>query len=223
MASRQYPLAFLATTLLVALTSQSSVAFTINFPPPDSYNPFVHYDEEGYEGDAYLVGPESIERGGTDELMRLLDDFSRRRGGRWEFERAEDDLKGRFDLQSYYACGPGIECGKEINDPYIDGVGAFLDLRYYPVLGTADPIPDPTRLTDKVQWIQRVKSNHSLDPDEHGRIEDVLDIDSGQSTPYYTTAGNRLSIGIPPIPYRFFVDRSYRNDPKNNHTWNAFL
>ncbi|MEG4970651.1 hypothetical protein QUB11_29010 [Microcoleus sp. B6-A1] len=154
----------------------------------------------------------------------MLNDFStNKHGGQWQFEKAENDLQGRFELKSYYACGPRTDCGKELDEPYLGGVGAFLELEYHPVIG-ADPIPDPTNITRNVQWIQRVKSNHSLNPDEHGLIEDILDINIGQKTPYYSgVAGNGLAIGIPPTPYRFFVDAPYRNDPLNNHTWNAFL
>jgi hypothetical protein len=39
MVSRQYPLAVFTTTLLITLTAQPGVAFTINSVIPDSYVP----------------------------------------------------------------------------------------------------------------------------------------------------------------------------------------
>ncbi|MCL1470066.1 hypothetical protein [Argonema antarcticum] len=224
MPSRRYSLLGLAITLVVTFTGQSGVAFTINYPPPDGRsNAFIRYNERDYEGEAYLVVAEEIERGGTNELWQLLNDFSSRYPGRWEFQRAENDLQGSFNLLNYYICGPQTtDCGAEIDDPVSGGVGAMLDLRYYPVLLTGDPVPDPTGITRRVQWIQRVYSNHSLNPDRHGSIENVLDINIGQTTPYYSgVAGN--GIDIPPIPHRFFTDVPYRVDPVESHFWDAEL
>ncbi|MEG4508066.1 hypothetical protein QUA81_31065 [Microcoleus sp. F6_B4] len=80
-----------------------------------------------------------------------------------------------------------------------------------------------TGITRGVQWIQRVYSNHSLNPDQHGFIENILDINVGQTTPYYRgSAGNGLDL-IPPKPYRFFADRPYRVDPVESHFWEAEL
>lgn len=144
--------------------------------------------------------------------------------GRWEFRRAENDLQGSFNLLNYYICGPQtIDCGAEIGIPASGGVGAMFDLRYYPaLLPPGDPIPDPTGITRRVQWIQRVYSNHSLRPDRHGSVENALDINFGQTTPYYTgPAGN--GIDIPLTPHRFFSDVPYRIDPKESHFWEAEL
>lgn len=86
MASRQYSLIGLAVTLVVTLTGQSGVAFTINYPPPGGRaDAFIRYNEPNYEGEAYLVVAEEIQRGGTDELWQLLNDFSNSYPGSWEF------------------------------------------------------------------------------------------------------------------------------------------
>jgi hypothetical protein len=124
-------------------------------------------------------------------------------------------------LLNYYICGPQTtDCGAEIQDPFSEGVGAMLELLYSPALLTGDPVPDPTGVTRGIQWIQRVYNNHSRTPDRHGSIENILDIDIGQTTPYYTGhAGNGL--GIP--PYRFFGDVPYRVDPVESHFWDAEL
>lgn len=222
MALRKDSLLGLAISLVVTLTGQSAIAFSINFSSNGRFDAFIYYDEYGYEGEAYLDLPQEIERGGTNELWQLLNDFSSRYPGRWEFRRAENDLQGSFNLLNYYICGPQTtNCGTEIQDPFSGGVGAMLELLYYPaLLPPGDPVPDPTGITRRVQWIQRVYSNHSLNPDAHGSIENILDIDIGQTTPYYTGhAGN--GIGIP--PYRFFGDVPYRVDPAESHFWDAEL
>ncbi|MEG4508391.1 hypothetical protein QUA81_33065 [Microcoleus sp. F6_B4] len=151
MPSRQYSLLGLATTLVVTLTGQSAIAFTINFSSNGRFDAFIYYDEYGYEGEAYLDIPQESERGGTSELWQLLNDFSNSYPGRWEFRRAENDLRGSFELLNYYICGPQTtDCGKEIGIPSSGGVGAMLDLRYYPILlplPPGDPVPDPTGIT----------------------------------------------------------------------------
>ncbi|MBD2485115.1 PEP-CTERM sorting domain-containing protein [Planktothrix sp. FACHB-1365] len=223
MALRKDSLLGLAISLVVTLTGQSAIAFTINFSSNGRFDAFIYYDEYGYQGEAYLEQPQEIERGGTNELWQLLNSFSNMYPGRWEFRRAENDLQGSFNLLNYYICGPQTtDCGAEIQDPFSGGVGGMLELLYYPVLlPPGDPIPDPTGVTRRVQWIQRVYSNHSLEPDDqHGLIENILDIDLGQTTPYYTGhAGN--GFGIP--PYRFFGDVPYRIDPAESHFWDAEL
>jgi len=55
MALRQYSLLGFVITLIVTLTGKSSVAFTINYPPPDGRSDaFIRYNEPNYEGEAYL-------------------------------------------------------------------------------------------------------------------------------------------------------------------------
>jgi hypothetical protein len=227
---RTHSLTFLATTLLLLLTRQSAVAFTIKYPPVNgSFRPFVPYRIGDYEGLTWLIEPEELERGGTNELLELLETFSGHRGGKWEFITPESDLQGHFQINSYYACAPQTLCGfQELLYPKTDGVGAYFDVAYYPILDK-DPIPSPMDGTRYgVQWIQRVKSNHKSDEEEpsnpflHGIIEDVLDISTGASTPYYT-ASSGVSYDDDGAIYKFFTDTPYRPDPLNNHTWNAFL
>lgn len=103
MALRKDSLLGLAISLVVTFTGQSAIAFSINFSSNGRFDAFIYYDEYGYEGEAYLDLPQEIERGGTNELWQLLNDFSSRYPGRWEFRRAENDLRGSFDLLNYYA------------------------------------------------------------------------------------------------------------------------
>ncbi|MDJ1170348.1 hypothetical protein PMG71_12990 [Roseofilum sp. BLCC_M154] len=187
---RAYFSNFLTATLFVILTCKSAVAFTIKYPPPDSSDPYVPYQLGDYEGVTWLVVPTALEKGGTNELLKLLNNFSRHQGGKWTFVPAENDLQGSFDIQSYYACGPQAQCGVEdLLVPKINGVGAHFDVEYHPA-GATDPIPgDISNNPRAVQWIQRIKNNHrSSNNDDykfdypHGTIEDALDIARNATT-----------------------------------------
>lgn len=65
MVSRQYPLAVFTTTLLITLTAQPGVAFTINSVTPDYYVPYTLGDAEGA---AWIIPPTVIRAGGTNEF-----------------------------------------------------------------------------------------------------------------------------------------------------------
>ena len=81
MVSKQYPLALFTTTVLITLTAQPGVAFTIKLlTNPDYYVPYTVGDAEGA---AWIVPPTVIKPGGTNELKSLLADFSRRYPGKW--------------------------------------------------------------------------------------------------------------------------------------------
>src|SRR4028119_1905086 len=148
MVSRQYPLALLTTTLLITLTAQPGVAFTINSVIPDSYVPYTLGDAEGA---AWIIPPTVIRAGGTNEFKSLLNNFSRRYPGKWIFETGKE-LEGSFDIQSYYACGPQTSCGRGAEVPATGGVGARLSLNYHPKGN------DPKIKSDNFRnfaWIQR--------------------------------------------------------------------
>lgn len=203
MQSRQYTLAFLASTLMVTLATQSSVAFNIT-GPTESYVPSV-LAPVGNKRIDVLLEPKSIKSiklGGTNGLLNVL----RRAFPRWTFLRApkEKELKGSFEIKTYNACGPLTLCQPGLDTPQIGGVGAYLSLDYNPVGND----PDPT--TEMVYWIQRVKSNHKGGSVVHGTVENIIDISPGQKNPFYSKAP-------------FFSDSPYRIDPLNNHDWFAEL
>lgn len=211
MVLRQYPLALFTTTLFITLTTQPGVAFTIkSLNPPDYYVPYTLGDAEGA---AWIIPPTTIKAGGTNEFKSLLSNFSRRYPGKWIFETGTE-LEGSFDIKNYYACGPQTDCGREAFFPSKGGVGSSLFLEYHPKGN--DPKIDSTN-PRRFQWIQRVKSNHSLTTDRHNDIENILDIGTRQTTPYYS--GHQGSVST----YKYFGDAPYRIDPLNNHTWNAEL
>ncbi|XZO04292.1 MAG: hypothetical protein ACM65L_11490 [Microcoleus sp.] len=133
----------------------------------------------------------------------------------WKFNKAENDLKGSFNIINYYACGAQTECGKEKGYTVLNTVGAFFDLKYVP----KDSDPKPGK--HKLHWIQRVVSNHDKDLPAsryHGRLEDLIDVglDNRTTTPYYDTGTNAAGED-------FFIDRPYRVDLLNDHYWFAEL
>lgn len=196
---KQQYLGFFATTLLVALTSQTSLAFTIKPTQPGANNT---YDaSEPYRlttpagaGEVKLV-PASISNdlklGGTDGfLTQLKKEFTEAAG--WKFLTG-NDLKGRFEIDDYYACAPTTECTNNFPgaDPKTrkDGVGASIDLRYIPGEG------DPTPKDNVLHWIQQVVYNFPTDTNK-------IDIVSGQTNPFYDTNFTANEERFADQPYR---------------------
>lgn len=233
--SKKAPLTFLATVLLSAITEQASQALTLNFPVNlnPQKNAFVLYQDKDYYGFAWLKNPELISRDSLekDELLGLLNVFALETPANWEFEFAENELQGTFQIITHYACAPQTPCGGELDEeePFLNGVGSTLQLDYYPDLSSNDPIPD--RITgDTVKWIQRVRNNHAIksnpNPDKHGIFEDILDTNVGQSDPYYSGSqgeGKKSIFDLSLYPYKFFGDAPYRIDPQESHFWDAEL
>ncbi|XZO04278.1 MAG: hypothetical protein ACM65L_11415 [Microcoleus sp.] len=96
----------------------------------------------------------NLKRGGTPGLYNALQPYQKLG---WKFNKAENDLKGSFNIINYYACGAQTECGKEKGYTVLNTVGAFFDLKYVP----KDSDPKPGK--HKLHWIQRVVSNHDKD------------------------------------------------------------
>jgi hypothetical protein len=207
---QKYSLSFLTTTLLITLTTQSSLAFSIN--PLRSVTPIENWDtEERYtlpdhsKGITTLGSLRSLTRGGTTAFLGTLS----RNFSSWNFNSASNDLEGSFDVLGYDAIGR-------------DGVvGGALGLEYKP--GAGDPTPQDNTL----HWIQRVFSNHKL-PDikdeNHGKFEDIIDIGFGVTTPFYDAlTDEEIKSGKPPLPEGIFSDFSRRGDIDKNHSWLAEL
>jgi hypothetical protein len=198
---QRYSLSFLTTTLLIALTAESSLAFSIN--TLKSVTPGLWDTEESYtlgdqsRGTTRLSPTDviSITRGGTIGFLGTL----RRDFPTWNFNFASNDLEGSFEIAAYDARGTQSL------------VGAELILFYQPGAG------DPTPQNNKLNWIQRVVDNHNITNNEgHGNYEDVIDIPAGRNNPFYN--GTFLSPS-----QRNFEDFSRRNDPNRDHNWLAQL
>jgi hypothetical protein len=192
---QRYSLSFLTTTLLIALTTQSSLAFSIT--PPTEYLPVEIYTTPTNVGivSLYPTNVTSITRGGTTGFLQTLSQAFQN----WTFNPAPNDLAGTFQLEKYLA--------KDVYDS-APVVGAEIELLYNP--GNGDPIMD-----NSLKWIQRVVNNHSATPDVHGNNADIID-NLNSNTPYYPY--NTESQG-----FRSFYDFSRRGDEAQNHNWLAEL
>jgi hypothetical protein len=193
-------LSFLTTTLLIGLTTQSSLAFSINPPGPigatQDWVPSVSYTLNDQSTGTTTLSPtavRSISRGGTAGFLATL----RRAFPTWIFNSAANDLAGSLEVRTYEAVGTSST------------VGANLDLWYTPGAG------DPTAPVHRINWIQRIVSNHN--GNDHGSNQDIIDNGSRTGSPYYR----------PGFSNSFFAqsfDSSPRlPDPNRNHDWLAEL
>ncbi len=205
-------LVFLATTLLVAQTDHSSLAFTINYPPAEMQ---AVYEQDAY-GYTWTAFPEVIQQTDITGLLNLLNNFGNSRrlqSGNsidWQFDIAPNDLEGSFDIKSYQACRPELPCGMFTGSNFLGGVGGSIELEYNPVGN--DPIP-PSVMSEMF-WIQRVISNHPI-VGSHGQYEDIIDVSiTNTIDPYYSTLRR---------DQRYFIDTSYRYDAWEDHNWTAEL
>jgi hypothetical protein len=195
---QRYSLSVFTTTLLIVLTTESSLAFSIT--TPTEYSPVEIYNT--YSNNSSYVGvvtlyPEitSITRGGTTGFLQTLSQAFQD----WTFNPAPNDLAGSFQVEKYLAKYTVIE-----STPV---VGGQLGLRYNYV--DSDPTPDGS-----LHWIQRVVSNHSI-TGNHGNQEDVIDIFPGQPNPFYDYVFDATETT--------FNDFPRRTDPVQNHNWLAEL
>lgn len=219
MIKQQYFLAFLATNLLVSLTNQSAVGFTLKYGngATNYYNPTVPYVIDANTRGTTFLSPRyvtSIKLGGTNDFLKMLNNDIRWRG--WDFISSNKNLYGNFEISNYYGCGAQTICAKEKPKIAIrGGVGAYIDIKYNPK--KTDPKPG----RGKIQWIQRVVNNHTIYDERqstsgeglHGVRYDGIDIPIFQNANPYYRGGNEF--------YSF--DRPYRTDPKNPHFWFAEL
>jgi hypothetical protein len=204
---QKYSFSFFTTTLLIALTTESSLAFSINTVRTDiseNWNTEQTYTLGDQRTGITQLSPtplRSITRGGTTLFLRTL----RESFGNWNFNVASNDLAGSFDVSTY-------DARYGVTDQGFEYAGGALQLQYIPGAG------DPTPLGNTIHWIQRVFNNHRLsDPnpdDGHDRFADIIDIGPGVTNPYYDTVFTADEIN--------FFDLSSR-EANRNHSWVAEL
>ncbi|MEG4293255.1 PEP-CTERM sorting domain-containing protein [Microcoleus sp. C2C3] len=201
---QRYSLSFLTTTLLIALTTQSSLAFSINPLGPvgatQNWDPDESYTLTNQRTGITRLNPTavlSLTQGGTSSLFALLNsNFSD-----WTFNSAANDLAGTFEVQTYDAVGTASQ------------VGAQLRLQYIP--GINDPTPNGNNL----HWIQRVVNNHNIRAGGgHDINANIIDNDARITDPFYD-----ITFGVQPFDERTFFDFSRRVDTDKNHNWLAEL
>jgi hypothetical protein len=233
---KSLPIGIFSATLLVALTSQPSSAFTVEFPvnpvPIGAFNKWVPQESYTLGGNVNWtvdLNPAFIPRisaeADRNAFKAFLDNsiFGKAvadGGLGWTFNlKPVDTLKGTFNIQNYYACAPNTECGKErATDPVFpipvrkNGVGAFLDLTLsYDPKANGQPKDAPTGLS--FHWIQQIMNNHKANV-KHGVNDNKIDT-RYETTPYYDDgfAANTTT----------FIDRPYRHDPGEAHQFNFNL
>jgi hypothetical protein len=213
MQSRQHPLAFLATTLLLTLTAQSSRAidiegqpglipnntYSLSFFPGEgvgittlsTYDPLFPSSELHPFGEVY-----EIQRGGTPGLLGDLQTFIDRG---WYFQTGRDLTESSFVISRYYACGVHTPCGiGAYPEPRTGGAGSVFSLNYIP--RSNDPQPGSQ---NPLYWIQRVITNYPSSVQGSFGVRRTYIDNSGRSTPY--------SIGGLPLNSNgYFIDRPYR-------------
>jgi len=219
MQSRQYIIAMLATTFLNLFNTQSTHAVSIIYETDiESHINFnkVPYREGNREGQSWVKEDVRVlQRGGTPGLRRLLQE----KFPLWTFliappKEGNQSLRGEFMVKQYYACGNLTLCGSPSTFPVLGGVGALFDVDF--ISGEGDP-----QFPDRLNWIQRVVSNHSEEPRPYGAHnlkEDRIDIQDRTDSPYYFPTRNNRNFFFPS-----FYDRPYRPDAENSHYWNAEL
>jgi hypothetical protein len=208
---QKYFLSFLTTTLLITLTTQSSLAFSIkpvgprgatqNWDPDESYTFFANQNQMRGTTTLSPTAVRNLARGGTTGFLTTL----RRNFPTWNFLVASTALFGSFEVKTYDAVGTTNE-----------GVGANFLLEYTPSF--SDPKPDSGRLN----WIQRVVDNHNITGNPgHGNQEDIIDNGRRTNNPFYFDPPP-LSIGPEAYPFETkFADTPRRGDFSRNHNWLA--
>jgi hypothetical protein len=207
----RYSLSFFTTTLLIALSTQSSLAFSIN--SLENWDTEARYTlADQRQGITTTGSLRSLARGGTTTFLRTLArDFPD-----WNFNVASSDLTGSFNVSIYDPVGIN---GRVVNGNVGDAiVGAQLNLNYQPGTG------DPTAQGNSLHWIQRVFSNHRPpNLNDHGMFEDRIDIGSGVKNPFYDTrTDEEIRNNIPPLAEGTFSDGP-RREGSRNHSWLAEL
>lgn len=201
---QRYSLSFLTTTLLIALTTQSSLAFSISplgsIGATQNWDPDESYTLTNQRTGITRLNPttvQSLTRGGTTSFLSALYlSFPT-----WTFKPASNDLAGSFVVQIYDAIGTPNRVGAQLRLQYIPGIN------------------DPTPSGNNLHWIQRVFDNHNITNNPgHGNFENVIDIGSGVTNPFYDT-----TFGVRPFDERTFFDSPGRTDAGNNHSWLAEL
>jgi len=223
---RQYLLVGFTSALTVMLTGQASFAFNIIPPQPgatSNWRPISRYLIDDLEGRTEVdttLWTQPIPRGGTLPFFAALHlwAFSSQKGilG-WDFQSAQQELQGSFEIVNYLACGYSVLCGIENpgeREPRDNGVGSTFYLKYHP----APTDPQPGQKGKQLHWIQMVRANYG--EGIPGLIPHIPFIDNGfrSDDPYYDTTGMAGE--------SFFMDRPYApTEPaaKRNNYFDAEL
>lgn len=211
--SSVYSLGVFSTTVLVALTSQPSSAFTVK--PPDgatgTYVPGPLKYTANSKNWTVELDPKLVTVASEKEKIGFKDFLNNSRFGtepdpdkKWTFTLGPE-LNGDFTILNYVACKPETKCKSNLGQPNMGGVGAYIDIKYNPKEGPqpgpGDDDPPynpnmPSDATNGIHWIQ-IYDASVLTP----RM--AIDVDLEQTNPYYDDGGTAdMMKGL-------FADRPY--------------
>jgi hypothetical protein len=163
---QRYGVSFFTTTFVIALTTQSSLAFNIVPPPQENFRDSVSYDlpELSQKGTITLMPIDfkgkGLAPGGTPRLKAAL-----RKENPGVVFNAPKDLAGSFEVITYQAQGSDT------------GVGGVINLLYKPGEG------DPEFSNNRLRWIQ-------VTPEKiHGKERDYLRRENEQNFLYISLQG----------------------------------
>jgi hypothetical protein len=177
--------------------SSEAGAISIRYPASSIIESYKPYTLPNQTGEVYLSRLKTLPRGGTVGLQDLLSS----QYSNWYYSSALDRLTGDFIVSEYTACGPTQLCG----GGDLGLVGAGFDITYAAAPGEFQP-------SDGSNWVQRIRSNHSINGVHTGKLsEDSLDDSPSQEHPLYQSVYRNTS--------GRFTDSPARNDPYNPHTW----
>jgi len=231
MKSPKYSLVILVTMVMLDGSCRSSFAFNIKGQTSaQSIETQVNIPGTNINGIVTVSTKKinEIRRGGTEGFLKLL----RKNPQGWQFERG-GNLKGDFNIQTYYPCGPATGCGAEVAQNYsryfpslpwygkTNGIGASISVDYE---RTRDDVTNPY---NNLAWIQRAMVNTGdqevifMPVGERGRSFDV--IDSPPNRLFYPGADyvGRTNPQTGQSSYSFFdVPYNLEQDPQPSYVYN---
>ena len=195
MRSRRYAFVFPAATLLLALTGQSVLGFSLTGSTQgfSANDPLPGFN---FEVTVQTDDVRRTRRNERNELLELLDDttFSQR----YEF-RAGRRLSGTFNIRNNTPCTPDINCNGQRNV-----VGSIFDLTFTP--SGKDP-----KLSPNLYWIQWLSADWSRQQPKY----EFIDI-------YFQSQFTDPNILSPhPSPY-YPARRRSELDPSGNRAFHFF-
>ncbi|MFO0910715.1 MAG: hypothetical protein U0794_20605 [Isosphaeraceae bacterium] len=175
----------------------------LGFTTTGLYDPteFYFVGPQLWQASLNPLHPVTLARGGTANFLAVLQAAFPLASG-WSFVAAAANLtEGSLRVHSYDVKGSAGYVGIE-QTPKVG-----FDVEYVP--GAGDPV-------NNMHWIQVVTNNHALGGGGgHGVNANIVDIPTGQTNPYYDTAGAADS--------RNFLDGPGRTDGNAAHNWVADL
>ena len=196
MKSPKYSLVILVTMVMIDGSCRSSFAFNIKGQTSNqSVSTPVNIPGTNVNGIVTVSTKKikEIKRGGTSDFLKIL----RQSYGGLQYKKG-GNLKGEFNIQTYYPCGPSTGCGSEAAQyasPIFrsiplggrkDGIGASISVDY-----ERTPDKDEPNVNN-VAWIQRAKVNtggQEITVNSLGLTGKYFDvIDSLGNSPFYPGA-----------------------------------